>query len=64
MGSLEEDQLVQMVQDFMESESPSPTDSNSSKCAALSHQTQLLILQVGTSQITIRVFAELVFTSL
>ncbi|XP_028798135.1 uncharacterized protein LOC114753611 [Neltuma alba] len=45
MGSLEEDELVRMVRDFIESESPSPTNSSSSNCLALSHRTQYLILQ-------------------
>ncbi|KAK4264775.1 hypothetical protein QN277_025905 [Acacia crassicarpa] len=45
MGSLEEDELVRMVRDFIESESPSPTNSSSSNCHALSHRTQYLILQ-------------------
>ncbi|XP_028766051.1 uncharacterized protein LOC114723957 [Neltuma alba] len=45
MGSLEDDQLVQMVRDFIESESPSPTNSTSSKCRALTHRTQCFMLQ-------------------
>lgn len=45
MGSLEEDQLVQMVQDFIESESSSPANSTSSKCRSLTHRTQCYILQ-------------------
>ncbi|KAK4269945.1 hypothetical protein QN277_023037 [Acacia crassicarpa] len=45
MGGLEEDELVRMVQDFIEPESPSPTKSSSSNCLALSHRTQYLILQ-------------------
>lgn len=45
MSSLEEDELVRMVRDFMESESPSPAISSSSNCLALSHRTQYLILQ-------------------
>ncbi|KAK7358845.1 hypothetical protein VNO77_00785 [Canavalia gladiata] len=45
MGSLEEDELVQMVQDFIESESTSPTRSTSTNCHALNHRTQYFILQ-------------------
>ncbi|CAJ1937857.1 unnamed protein product [Sphenostylis stenocarpa] len=45
MGSLEEDELVQMVQDFIESESTSPTSSTSSNCHTLNHRTQYFILQ-------------------
>ncbi|KAK7369472.1 hypothetical protein VNO80_11511 [Phaseolus coccineus] len=45
MGSLEEDELVQMVQDFIESESTSTTTSTSSNCHTLSHRTQYFILQ-------------------
>ncbi|XP_027342596.1 uncharacterized protein LOC113855242 [Abrus precatorius] len=45
MGSLEEDELVRMVQDFIESESTSPISSTSSNCHALNHQTQYFILQ-------------------
>ncbi|XP_061344935.1 uncharacterized protein LOC133290827 [Gastrolobium bilobum] len=45
MGSLEEDELVRMVQDFVESESTSPTSSTSSNCHALNHRTQYFILQ-------------------
>jgi len=48
MASLEEDELVQMVQDFIESESTSSTTSTSSNCHTLSHTTQYFILQVGT----------------
>ncbi|KAK7318462.1 hypothetical protein RJT34_03164 [Clitoria ternatea] len=45
MGSLDEDELVRMVQDFIESESTTPMSSTSSNCHALSHRTQYLILQ-------------------
>ncbi|KAG5015722.1 hypothetical protein AAZX31_08G145800 [Glycine max] len=45
MASLEEDELVQMVQDFIESESTSPTSSTSSNCHTLNHRTQYFILQ-------------------
>ncbi|XP_020215733.1 uncharacterized protein LOC109799563 [Cajanus cajan] len=45
MTSLEEDELVQMVQDFIESESTSPTSSASSNCHTLNHRTQYFILQ-------------------
>ncbi|XP_054807420.1 uncharacterized protein LOC129309749 [Prosopis cineraria] len=45
MGSLEEDELVRMVRDFIESESPSPAISSSSNCLALNHQTQYFLLQ-------------------
>ncbi|TKY60416.1 hypothetical protein E2542_SST17515 [Spatholobus suberectus] len=45
MGSLEEDELVRMVQDFIESESTSPTSSTSSNCHTLNHRTQYFILQ-------------------
>ncbi|KAJ7956997.1 DUF506 family protein [Quillaja saponaria] len=45
MGSLDENELVRMVQDFIESESPSPVSSASSKCHALNHRTQYFILQ-------------------
>ncbi|KAI9113849.1 hypothetical protein K1719_015100 [Acacia pycnantha] len=44
-SSLEDDQLVQMVRDFIESESPSLTDSTSSKCRASTHRPQYYILQ-------------------
>lgn len=46
MGSIEEDELVRMVQDFIESESTSPKSSTSSNCHALNHGTQYFILQV------------------
>ncbi|KAL2342933.1 hypothetical protein Fmac_004218 [Flemingia macrophylla] len=45
MTSLEEDELVQMVQDFIESESTSPTSSTSLNCHTLNHRTQYFILQ-------------------
>ncbi|KAK7399397.1 hypothetical protein VNO78_10579 [Psophocarpus tetragonolobus] len=45
MESLEEEELVRMVQDFIESESTSPTSSTSSNCHALNHPTQFFILQ-------------------
>ncbi|CAL0306654.1 unnamed protein product [Lupinus luteus] len=45
MASLEEDELVKMVQDFIESESTSPINSTSSNCHALNHRTQYFILQ-------------------
>nr|AFK46398.1 unknown [Lotus japonicus] len=45
MGSLEDDELGQMVQDFIESESTSPTSSTSSNCHVLHHQTRYFILQ-------------------
>lgn len=46
MSSLEEEILVQMVEDFIESESSSPIFSASSKCLPLIHHTQYLTLQV------------------
>ena len=46
MGSLEENDLVRMVQDFIESESPSPPSSVSSNFHALNHRTRFFILQV------------------
>ncbi|BAT73276.1 hypothetical protein LR48_Vigan01g015500 [Vigna angularis] len=45
MASLEEDELVQMVQDFIESESTSSTASTSTNCHTLTHRTQFFILQ-------------------
>jgi hypothetical protein len=51
MGSLEEDELVQMVQDFIESDhsSNSPTSFiTSSNHHPLHNRTQYFILQVGT----------------
>ncbi|XP_010245810.1 PREDICTED: uncharacterized protein LOC104589254 [Nelumbo nucifera] len=45
MGSLEEEQLVQMVYDFIESESPSSTSSSSSENQPLHHQSAYLTLQ-------------------
>ncbi|KAF7834168.1 DUF506 family protein [Senna tora] len=45
MGSLEEDQLVQMVQDFIESESPYTANSTSPNSSSLTHQTQRFILE-------------------
>ncbi|KAK7247559.1 hypothetical protein RIF29_42444 [Crotalaria pallida] len=45
MGSLEEEELARMVQDFIESESTSPTSSATSNCHAFNHGTQYFILQ-------------------
>ncbi|XP_057751455.1 uncharacterized protein LOC130969643 [Arachis stenosperma] len=46
MGSLGEEDLVRMVQDFIESESTPPTmNSNSSNCRSLNHQNEYFILQ-------------------
>ncbi|KAF7840087.1 DUF506 family protein [Senna tora] len=45
MGSFEEDELIRMVQDFMESESPSFTNSSPPNCHTLSHKTQYFTLQ-------------------
>lgn len=50
MESLEEDVLVQMVQDFIESESTSVTTSTPSNSHSLHHPTQYFILQVSTLQ--------------
>jgi hypothetical protein len=46
MSSLEEERLVQMVEDFIESESPSPIFSASSKSLPRKHHAQYLTLQV------------------
>lgn len=46
MSSLEEERLVQMVEDFIESESPSPIFSASSKSLPPKHHAQYLTLQV------------------
>ncbi|XP_018816376.1 uncharacterized protein LOC108987813 isoform X1 [Juglans regia] len=46
MSSFEDERLVQMVEEFIESESPSPIIfSASSKCRPLNHRTQYLALQ-------------------
>ncbi|KAI9087729.1 hypothetical protein K1719_030361 [Acacia pycnantha] len=45
VGGAMEDELVRVVRDSIESESPSPTNSSSSNYLALSHRTQYLILQ-------------------
>ena len=46
MSSSEEERLVQMIEDFIESESPSPIFSASSTCLPLNYHTQYLTLQV------------------
>ena len=46
MSSSEEERLVQMIEDFIESESPSPILSASSTCLPLNYHTQYLTLQV------------------
>ena len=43
MACLEDDELVQMVRDFIESESSSPTESTSLKSHALTHRTKCYI---------------------
>lgn len=45
MSSSEEERLVQMIEDFIESESPSPIFSASSTCLPLNYHTQYLTLQ-------------------
>ena len=47
MGSLEEERFVQMVHDFIESESSAvPAFSSSSKCLSIDHQAEYFTLQV------------------
>jgi hypothetical protein len=46
MSSLEEERLAQMVEEFIESESPSPIFSASSKSLPRKHHAQYLTLQV------------------
>ena len=66
MACLGDDELVQMVRDFIESESTPPTESTSLKSHALTHRTKCYILQVRTSQIMshIQNFICIIFLSL